>query len=158
MINEMQAADVVTYLVAIGATTAKDAQGQAWADWINSEVPGAQSSDLLKAARQSIRIWKRQGRSYQVDATHFSDALKQIRAERLEKAEHMKPVIPEGLENEPELERRWINTAKENIRQGMCRSDAEAAAWQHINRTPPPQLPATRHNTHHLTTTLTHTP
>ena len=140
MINEVQAADAVTYLVAIGATTAKDAQGQAWADWVNDEVPGAQPSDLLEAARLSIRIWKRQGKAYQVDATHFSDALKQLRAERLEKAEHMSPILPEGLEDDPRLERRWIDSAKDGIRAGMSREEAEVMAWHQIGRTPPPQL------------------
>ncbi|WP_195225931.1 hypothetical protein [Schaalia turicensis] len=142
MITEMQAADAVTYLVAIGATTAKDGQGQAWADWVNHEVPEAQPAELLEATRLAIRIWKRQGKAYQVDATHFSDALKQLRAERISKAEQESPVLPEGLEDEPIVERRWINVAKENIRAGMPRGQAEALAWQSIGRTPPPKLEA----------------
>lgn len=142
MITEVQAADVVTYLVAIGATTAKDAQGQAWADWVNDEVPEARPAELLEATRLAIRIWKRQGKAYQVDATHFSDALKQLRAERISKAEQESPVLPEGLEDEPTVERRWINYAKDNIRAGMPRAQAEANAWESIGRTPPPKLEA----------------
>ena len=140
MITEMQAADAVTYLVAIGATTAKDGQGQAWADWVNHEVPEAQPAELLEATRLAIRLWKGQDRAYQVDATHLSDALKQLRAERISKAENTRPVLPEGLEDEPIVERRWINVAKENIRAGMPRGQAEALAWQSIGRTPPPEL------------------
>lgn len=145
MITEMQAADAVTYLVAIGATTAKDGQGQAWADWVNHEVPEAQPAELLEATRLAVRIWKRQGKAYQVDATHLSDALKQLRAERISKAENTRPVLPEGLEDEPIVERRWINVAKENIRAGMPRGQAEARAWRAIGRTPPPEL-ETRHH------------
>lgn len=148
MITEVQAADVVTYLVAIGATTAKDAQGQAWADWVNDEVPEARPAELLEATRLAIRIWKRQGKAYQVDATHFSDALKQLRAERISKAEQESPVLPEGLEDEPTVERRWINVAKENIRAGMSRGQAEALAWQSIGRTPPPELETRHHDIH----------
>ncbi len=140
MITEMQAADAVTYLVAIGATTAKDGQGQAWADWVNHEVPQAQPSELLEATRLAIRLWKGQDRAYQVDATHLSDALKQLRAERISKAENESPVLPEGLEDEPTVERRWINYAKDNIRAGMPRGQAEARAWASIGRTPPPEL------------------
>lgn len=136
----MQAADAVTYLVAIGATTAKDGQGQAWADWVNHEVPQAQPSELLEATRLAIRLWKGQDRAYQVDATHLSDALKQLRAERISKAENESPVLPEGLEDEPTVERRWINYAKDNIRAGMPRGQAEARAWASIGRTPPPEL------------------
>lgn len=142
MITEMQAADAVTYLVAIGATTAKDGQGQAWADWVNHEVPEAQPAELLEATRLAIRIWKGQGKTYQVDATHFSDALKQLRTERIRRAENEKPVLPEGLEDEPTVERRWINVANENIRAGMPRGQAEANAWESIGRTPPPKLEA----------------
>ena len=142
MITEMQAADAITYLVAIGATTAKDGQGQAWADWVNHEVPEAQPAELLEATRLAIRIWKGQGKTYQVDATHLSDALKQLRAERISKAENIRPVLPEGLEDEPTVERRWINTAKDNIRAGMPRAQAEARAWASIGRTPPPPLEA----------------
>lgn len=142
MITEMQAADAVTYLVAIGATTAKDGQGQAWADWVNHEVPEAQPAELLEATRLAIRLWKGQDRAYQVDATHLSDALKQLRAERISKAENMSPVLPEGLEDEPTVERLWINAAKDNIRAGMPREQAEACAWASIGRTPPPTLEA----------------
>lgn len=142
MITEVQAADVVTYLVAIGATTAKDAQGQAWADWVNDEVPEAQPAELLEATRLAIRLWKGQDRAYQVDATHLSDALKQLRAERISKAENEKPVLPEGLEDEPTVERRWINAAKAHIRAGTPRAQAEARAWASIGRTPPPKLEA----------------
>lgn len=138
----MQAADAVTYLVAIGATTAKDGQGQAWADWVNHEVPEAQPAELLEATRLAIRMWKGQGKAYQVDATHFSDALKQLRTERIRRAEQESPVLPEGLEDEPTVERRWINTAKDNIRAGMPRGQAEARAWRAIGRTPPPKLEA----------------
>ena len=146
MITEMQAADAVTYLVAIGATTAKDGQGQAWADWVNHEVPEAQPAELLEATRLAVRLWKGQGRAYQVDATHLSDALKQLRAERISKAENTRPVLPEGLEDEPIVERRWINVAKENIRAGMPRGQAEARAWQSIGRTPPPELETRNHD------------
>lgn len=142
MITEMQAADAITYLVAIGATTAKDGQGQAWADWVNHEVPEAQPAELLEATRLAIRLWKGQDRAYQVDATHLSDALKQLRAERISKAENMSPVLPEGLEDEPTVERLWINAAKDNIRAGMPREQAEACAWASIGRTPPPTLEA----------------
>ncbi|MUP49250.1 hypothetical protein C3L57_08670, partial [Veillonellaceae bacterium M2-8] len=73
---------------------------------------------------------------------HLSDALKQLRAERISKAENEKLVLPEGLEDEPTVERRWINAAKAHIRAGMPRAQAEARAWASIGRTPPPKLEA----------------
>lgn len=69
-----------------------------------------------------------------------------IRLQRIKNAERISPVLPEGLEDEPIVERRWINVAKENIRAGMPRGQAEARAWRAIGRTPPPQLETHHHD------------
>ena len=43
MISASVTADMLTYLVAAGTTTAKDAQAPVWADYLNAEIPHLRS-------------------------------------------------------------------------------------------------------------------
>ena len=62
---------------------------------------------------------------------------KRVRGERVYDEEQKNgPLIPAGLGDEPKVEMTWRNVAREAIRSGASRSDAEASAWAAIGRTP----------------------
>lgn len=87
MITPKQAADIVNYLSDAGAMTiGSDGQGLVWADYLNDPdvgVPDAPPTDLLPAARQCLKVWASEGRSWRVDLPRYAQALKRVRADRL---------------------------------------------------------------------------
>lgn len=140
MITPRDAADAVTYLVAAGATTARDAQGPVWADYLNDQVPGGpDAGELRPACRAAIRAWQDAGRTWQINVEHLTQAILKGRSEwiRAEEDAHGR-LHPVGLDREPDVANRWVQAARRAVGTGLDRADAERLAWQTIGRTPPP--------------------
>ncbi|WP_136314333.1 hypothetical protein [Actinomyces procaprae] len=140
MITPRDAADAVTYLVAAGATTARDAQGPVWADYLNDQVPGGpDTGELRPACRAAIRAWQDAGRAWQINVEHLAQAIRRGRSERIRAEEDARgPLRPAGLDHEPDLANRWIQAARRAVGTGQDRAAAEQHAWRAIGRQPPP--------------------
>lgn len=110
----------------------------AWAEALDPNLTLADALAIVRDHYAESRDW-----IMPADINHRS---RDIRRQRIKNAERISPVLPEGLEDEPIVERRWIDVAKENIRAGMPRGQAEARAWRAIGRTPPPELETHRHD------------
>lgn len=63
-----------------------------------------------------------------------------IRRQRI-KALGGKPVYPDGLEDEPQVEATWRERFYRHIGDGLAEADAKATAWADIHREPPMPLP-----------------
>lgn len=82
MITEAQAADVTNYLMASQALTAVEGMSAVWADYLNAEIPNIHSADLLPAARDCLKTWAKEGRSWRVDLPRYAQAVQRVRKRR----------------------------------------------------------------------------
>lgn len=145
MISASVTADMLTYLVAAGTTTAKDAQAPVWADYLNAEIPHLRSTELRPAARRAIKDWDTNGRGWQINVETIAKALRTLRKERLEQhnRNHAGTYFPDDLRDEPETACAWLTAWNTGIGSGLDGPQAEQHAWNTIGRQPsPPQLPA----------------
>lgn len=145
MITPMQAADAINYLFAAQAISVVDNQDAVWADYLNAEIPDAQPSDLLPAARLAIHDWAASGRSWRIDVGRYADALRKLRRQRVEDATKVQALVPEGIED-PMVELDWKRAATKALMDGVTRGEAERVAWRSIGMTPPPPA-ITEHHT-----------
>lgn len=122
----------------------------AWAEALDPDITLDDGLRIVRDHYAESRDW--------IMPADINRRSRDIRRQRVANVLENRLPIPDGLGDEPHLEIAWRKAFTRAIGDGLDLDTASAAAWQHINRTPPPQLPATRHNTHHLTTTLTHTP
>ena len=144
MITARAAADAITYLIAAGATTARDAQAVVWADYLNAEVPGGPDpAELRPAARDAIRHWDDAGRTWRVNVETLAKALRRRRAARVADAEQAghRPA-PAGLADDPAARCRWVAAWRRAVGPRAAPDRADAAAWAAIGRRPPAPLPA----------------
>lgn len=144
MITARAAADAITYLIAAGATTARDAQAVVWADYLNAEVPGGPDpAELRPAARDAIRHWDDAGRTWRVNVETLAKAVRRRRAARVADAEQAghRPA-PDGLDDDPDARCRWVAAWRRAVGTGAAPDRADAAAWAAIGRRPPAPLPA----------------
>ncbi len=143
MITARDAADAITYLIAAGATTARDAQAVVWADYLNAQADNPEAVELRPAARDAIRHWDDAGRTWQVNVETLAKALRRRRAARVADVEQAggRPA-PDGLDDDPDARCRWVAAWRRAVGIGATPARADALAWAAIGRCPPAPLPA----------------
>lgn len=133
MITEAQAADAINYLYAAQAVTPVDGMARVWADYINDALPDCQPGDLLPACREAVRTWAQDQRAWRIDTERYTQAIRTVRHRRVEEATGGRQLLPDGIDD-PEVELEWRRHAMAALHAGASRVQAEAAAWEHINR------------------------
>ena len=133
MITEAQAADAINYLYAAQAVQPVDGMARVWADYINNAIPDCQPRDLLPACREAVRTWAQDQRAWRIDTERYARAIRTVRHSRVEEATGGRPLLPDGIDD-PEVELEWRRAARAALIAGATRDQAEAAAWDQINR------------------------
>ena len=133
MITEAHAADAINYLYATQAVQPVDGMARVWADYINHAIPDCMPGDLLPACREAVRAWAQDQRAWRIDTERYVQAIRKVRAARVAEALGSRPLLPEGIDD-PETELEWRSHAMAALHAGATRVQAEAAAWEHINR------------------------
>ena len=133
MITEAHAADAISYLYATQAIQPVDGMARVWADYINHAIPDCRDVDLLPACREAVRAWAQDQRAWRIDTERYTQAIRKVRAARVAEALGSRPLLPEGIDD-PETELEWRRHAMAALNAGASRMQAEAAAWEHINR------------------------
>lgn len=150
MITPIQAATVVNYLYAAQTIQVTDDQDVVWADYINAEIPDADGSDLLPAARATIRDWAAKGRSWRIDVGRYVDALHKLRRDRVDAATKTRALLPVGIDD-PMVELEWRRAATRALMGGAPRDVAESQAYAAIDMPTPALLASAHHEVKQLT-------
>ena len=133
MITEAQVADAINYLYAAQAVQPVDGMARVWADYINHAIPDCQPLDLLPACREAVRTWAQDQRAWRIDTERYARAIRTVRHRRVEEATGGRSLLPDGIDD-PEVELEWRRAARAALIAGATRTQAEATAWDQINR------------------------
>ena len=141
MIAEHEAANAINYLYAAQAINVTDGQAAVWADYLNAEIPGILPQDLLPAARQALKQWGNNRKTWKIDLPTFAHAVRAVRRQRVD--EYTREHGP--LEPASDLDGAdyvlWLRTAHQEIQDGNTNPrSVEASAYQAIEQ-PNPSAP-----------------
>ena len=134
--------NMLNYLFAAGALNVRDDQPAVWVDYVGFACPDVRDQDLLPAARDAIREWAGNNRSWQVDAARFAAAVRRVRNQRVadDESRHGQITAP-NLDGQAAT--RWLQAVRRAVADGACRAEAEAAAWAVVGRRPPALIDGT---------------
>lgn len=144
MITPARMADVTNYLFAAQALTPVEGMSAVWADYVNAEVPDMSETDLLPAARQCLKTWAAEGRSWKVDLPRFVQAVRKVRRDRLSIAvdAHGDFTVHSAVTDPGEF-LRFKQVTQTAFLDGATVEQAQAAGFAALGRpVPTPELPA----------------
>ena len=139
-ITTEQANTAANMLSAWGAWATRDAQGIAWADYLNHEVPDADADELPAACRAAFRDWNRNGRTWQINVDHVAQAILRDRRDRVDAHinAHGRP-DPDGV-TDPRLAQKGRRAWRRSVERGATPDRAVEKAWAAIGQAPPPRM------------------
>lgn len=116
----------------------------AWAEALDPDITLPDALTAVTAHYASTRDWLMPS-----DINHHCQ---QLRTQRITADKDTGPALPEGLQDQPQVEAAWRRHYTHAIGRGANRPTAIDYAWRSIHRTPPPQLTAEPHtvDTHQI--------